>query len=199
MLAEKWITANAKPEIAIPLKESMFKIPSSITENLVGFIKTSQSKSMNNLTSSLNKMSYESTTMIRNKSTEESRVEINTGITIFYYVNKNCDLYYLLFDLLAYSLETSRDSPSQDSLSQVSEVSDQAAPILGRRATRERTTVITARHSDDSDSDLDVSVFKVNAILFCSSFVFYTLCENKIFFRMTKQEFQTSVILEKIY
>lgn len=63
-----------------------------------------------------------------------------------------------LNNITAYSLETSRDSPSQDSLSQVSEISDQAAPILGRRATRERTNILTARHSDDSDSDLDVSI-----------------------------------------
>jgi hypothetical protein len=60
--------------------------------------------------------------------------------------------------IVAYSLEASRDSPSQDSLSQVSEISDQAAPILGRRATRERSKAMVTRYSDDSDSDLDVSM-----------------------------------------
>lgn len=37
----------------------------------------------------------------------------------------------------------------------VSEMSDEAAPILGRRATRERN-IGSSKHSDDSDSDVDM-------------------------------------------
>ena len=48
---------------------------------------------------------------------------------------------------------------SEDSLSQgtggISEISDEAMPILGRRATREKI-VSRSRYSDDSDSDLDM-------------------------------------------
>ncbi|OXU28206.1 hypothetical protein TSAR_008339 [Trichomalopsis sarcophagae] len=132
MLAEKWINANAKPEIIAPQKESMSsKMPLSIAENLVGFIKTNQSKSLSNLSSNTIKSTYDNTSFTKSRNYEESRLELNS------------------------ETRDSRDSPSQDSLSQVSEMSDQAAPILGRRATRERTNMIASRHSDDSDSDLD--------------------------------------------
>ncbi|XP_014204314.1 protein inturned [Copidosoma floridanum] len=135
MLAEKWINANAKPELMIPQKESSFlKIPSSIADNLVGLIKTNQSKSSSIVTSSsVAKSAHEISNIGKTKTCDESR-----------------------FDSPVYPFETSRDSPSQDSLSQVSEMSDQAAPILGRRATREKANITAkTQFSDDSDSDLE--------------------------------------------
>ena len=53
-----------------------------------------------------------------------------------------------------YSLQTSEDSLSQGT-GAVSELSDEAAPILGRRAIREKINV-SSKYSDDSDSDLDL-------------------------------------------
>lgn len=79
---------------------------------------------------------------------------INVGISICIFVKAVFNLYEIF---LAYPFESSRDSPSQDSLSQVSEVSDQTVPVLGRRAAREKTNIIT-KFSDDSDSDIDVCI-----------------------------------------
>ncbi|EZA47099.1 PDZ domain-containing protein [Ooceraea biroi] len=56
--------------------------------------------------------------------------------------------------VIVYSLQTSEDSLSQGT-GGVSEMSDEAMPILGRRATREKINS-TARYSDDSDSDIDI-------------------------------------------
>lgn len=53
-----------------------------------------------------------------------------------------------------YSLHTSEDSLSQGT-GGVSEMSDEAMPILGRRATREKINSVS-RYSDDSDSDIDI-------------------------------------------
>lgn len=62
---------------------------------------------------------------------------------------------------------------SEDSLSQgtggISEISDEALPILGRRATREKI-VSRSRYSDDSDSDLDV--YKVINIINLLKYLF---------------------------
>lgn len=62
---------------------------------------------------------------------------------------------------------------SEDSLSQgtggISEISDEALPILGRRATREKI-VSRSRYSDDSDSDLDV--YKVTNIINLLKYLF---------------------------
>jgi len=55
---------------------------------------------------------------------------------------------------LVYSLQTSEDSLSQGT-GGVSEMSDEAMPILGRRATREKINA-ASRYSDDSDSDIDI-------------------------------------------
>jgi len=55
---------------------------------------------------------------------------------------------------LVYSLQTSEDSLSQGT-GGISEISDEAIPILGRRATREKINS-TSRYSDDSDSDIDI-------------------------------------------
>lgn len=59
-----------------------------------------------------------------------------------------------MFLYLVYSLHTSEDSLSQGT-GGVSEMSDEAMPILGRRATREKINS-TSRYSDDSDSDIDI-------------------------------------------
>jgi hypothetical protein len=53
-----------------------------------------------------------------------------------------------------YSLQTSEDSLSQGT-GGISEMSDEAMPILGRRATREKINS-ASRFSDDSDSDIDI-------------------------------------------
>lgn len=53
-----------------------------------------------------------------------------------------------------YSLHTSEDSLSQGT-GGISEMSDEAMPILGRRATREKINS-ASRYSDDSDSDIDI-------------------------------------------
>ena len=68
---------------------------------------------------------------------------------------------------------TSEDSTSQ-AASVVSEVSDEAAPILGRRAERERGSDTSAtlsrhtdshsEHSDDSDSDWDLQRVKYYSV-----------------------------------
>lgn len=71
---------------------------------------------------------------------------------------------------------------SEDSLSQgtggISEISDEAMPILGRRATREKI-VSRSRYSDDSDSDLDmykvINIIILLKYLYCSIFYFVKL------------------------
>lgn len=60
-----------------------------------------------------------------------------------------------------YSLHTSEDSLSQGT-GGISEISDEAMPILGRRATREKISS-GSRYSDESDSDIDM--YKVQNIL----------------------------------
>lgn len=66
-----------------------------------------------------------------------------------------------VFIYLVYSLHTSEDSLSQGT-GGVSEMSDEAMPILGRRATREKIHS-ASRYSDDSDSDIDI--YKVTIFL----------------------------------
>lgn len=55
-------------------------------------------------------------------------------------------------------MQTSEDSLSQGT-GAISEVSDEAMPILGRRATREKISS-GSKYSDDSDSDIDI--YRVN-------------------------------------
>lgn len=62
---------------------------------------------------------------------------------------------------IVYSLHTSEDSLSQGT-GGISEISDEAMPILGRRATREKVAS-GSRYSDDSDSDIDM--YKVNSFI----------------------------------
>lgn len=82
MLAEKWINANAKPEVITPQKESAFsKIPSTIAENFVGFIKTNQSKLSVNVTSSTIKPAHDGINIAKNRGSEEARHEL--ACTVF--------------------------------------------------------------------------------------------------------------------
>ena len=79
----------------------------------------------------------------------------------------------LLSVVSVYSLQTSEDSMSQGT-GAVSEMSDEAAPILGRRATRERN-IASSRHSDDSDSDVDM--YRVSKSLIRHIFIsLYDIC-----------------------
>jgi hypothetical protein len=68
---------------------------------------------------------------------------------------------HICYICLVYSLQISEDSLSQGT-GGISEISDEAIPILGRRATREKIDS-TSRYSDDSDSDIDI--YKVNFII----------------------------------
>ncbi|XP_012537346.1 protein inturned isoform X2 [Monomorium pharaonis] len=131
VLAEKWITSNARPEV-IPYEEHVTtKASSSITENLFGLIKSSDPQAVPSKQNvSPNKKLQELPSILKKRSPEESPV-ISGSV---------------------YSLQTSEDSLSQGT-GGVSEVSDEAMPILGRRATREK---INSRFSDDSDSDIDI-------------------------------------------
>ena len=44
-MAEKWILANARPEVILPEGQSTVKPSTSIAENLLGFIKSSEIQS----------------------------------------------------------------------------------------------------------------------------------------------------------
>jgi len=76
--------------------------------------------------------------------------------TVFIFKSFSYMLFYLCIchAHLVYSLQTSEDSLSQGT-GGVSEMSDEAMPILGRRATREKINA-ASRYSDDSDSDIDI-------------------------------------------
>lgn len=75
------------------------------------------------------------------------------------------------FYFLVYSLQTSEDSLSQGTET-VSELSDEAAPILGRRAIRENIN-LTSKYSDDSDSDLDL--YRVSKSVLLHIFTYLTI------------------------
>ncbi|KAF7384454.1 hypothetical protein HZH68_014066 [Vespula germanica] len=134
-LAAKWITSNARPEV-IPYEDSILsKQSSSITENLLGFIKSSDVQSVipkPNLNTSANKKTQELASILKKRNLEESPTVLGS----------------------VYSLQTSEDSLSQGT-GAISEVSDEAMPILGRRATREKISS-GSKYSDDSDSDIDI-------------------------------------------
>ncbi|XP_011876832.1 PREDICTED: protein inturned [Vollenhovia emeryi] len=135
VLASKWIASNTRPEV-IPYEEHTTAKPSSsITENLFGLIKSSDAQtvpSKQNVNPTINKKSQELPSILKKRSPEESPV-ISGSV---------------------YSLQTSEDSLSQGT-GGISEMSDEAMPILGRRATREKINS-ASRYSDDSDSDIDI-------------------------------------------
>ncbi|XP_020718480.1 protein inturned isoform X1 [Bombus terrestris] len=134
-LAAKWISSNTRPEVItyedpVPVKPS-----SSIAENILGLIKSTDVQNLSVKpphTLSINKRSQEIPSILKKRNTEECPVVLGS----------------------VYSLHTSEDSLSQGT-GGISEISDEALPILGRRATREKI-VSRSRYSDDSDSDLDV-------------------------------------------
>ena len=77
-LAEKWINANAKPEVAVPQKDVMtLKISTNTTDNLIDYIKTNQLRSSNNLISS--KVSNDGVNFSKNRGADEGRPDINAG------------------------------------------------------------------------------------------------------------------------
>ncbi|XP_066589058.1 protein inturned isoform X2 [Prorops nasuta] len=132
-MAEKWITSNAKPEIISCDDCILQKHSSSITDNLLGLIKSdAQSISLKQNTNFYsNKKSQELSSILKKRSEEIPG-----------------------FLGSAYSLQTSEDSISQGT-GAVSEISDEAMPILGRRATREKCSN-SSKYSEDSDSDVDL-------------------------------------------
>ncbi|XP_017889125.1 protein inturned [Ceratina calcarata] len=134
-LAAKWIESNTRPEV-ISYEDPVFvKSSSSITENLLGLIKSTDAQNSNiksSLMLSSNKKTQEIPSILKKRDVEECPVALGS----------------------VYSLHTSEDSLSQGT-GGISEISDEALPILGRRATREKI-VSKSRYSDDSDSDIDV-------------------------------------------
>lgn len=133
-LAAKWISANARPETVDIQERRNVKTSSSIAENLLGLIKPPESVSGPKVYASPvgGKKIQEVTSILKKRSPEQSPVMSGS----------------------VYSLQTSEDSMSQGT-GAVSEMSDEAAPILGRRATRERH-LAASRQSDDSDSDVEM-------------------------------------------
>ncbi|XP_011694656.1 PREDICTED: protein inturned [Wasmannia auropunctata] len=133
VLASKWITSNTRPEV-IPFEEhTTTKASSSITENLFGLIKSSDAQTVSSKqnVSSISKKPQELPSILKKRSEENPVISGSV-----------------------YSLQTSEDSLSQGT-GGVSEMSDEAMPILGRRAIREKINS-TLRYSDDSDSDIDI-------------------------------------------
>ncbi|XP_018355019.1 PREDICTED: protein inturned isoform X1 [Trachymyrmex septentrionalis] len=136
VLASKWITSNTRPEV-IPYEEhTTTKASSSITENLFGLIKSTSDaqtvSSKQNVNPAISKKPQELPSILKKRNPEENPVILGS----------------------VYSLQTSEDSLSQGT-GGVSEMSDEAMPILGRRAIREKINS-ASRYSDDSDSDIDI-------------------------------------------
>ncbi|CAL7946624.1 unnamed protein product [Xylocopa violacea] len=134
-LAAKWIASNTRPEVIAYEGSVSVKSSSSITENILGLIKSTdvQNSAVKSLhTLSGNKKTQEIPSILKKRNTEECPVTLGS----------------------VYSLHTSEDSLSQGT-GGISEISDEAMPILGRRATREKI-ISKSRYSDDSDSDIDV-------------------------------------------
>ncbi|XP_031848472.1 inturned planar cell polarity protein isoform X3 [Nomia melanderi] len=134
-LAAKWIASNTRPEVIPNEDHASAKPSSSITENFLGLIKStdvqsSPTKSPLALTSG--KKAQEIPSILKKRCTEESPMVLGS----------------------VYSLHTSEDSLSQGT-GGISEISDEAVPILGRRATREKISS-GSKYSDDSDSDIDI-------------------------------------------
>ncbi|KAF7993028.1 hypothetical protein HCN44_005809 [Aphidius gifuensis] len=133
-LADKWISSNTRPETIDVNDKNSTSIKSTITDNLLGFIKSNDNNQtttvkINNSTPKV----PEVTSILKKKSPEQSPIMSGSSI---------------------YSLQTSEDSISQGT-SAVSEISDDTiGPILGRRATREMYQT-SSKNSDDSDDDDD--------------------------------------------
>ena len=134
-LAAKWIASNTRPKVISFEDPVSVKSSSSITENLLGFIKSTDvqnSSIKSSHTSTSSKKTQEIPSILKKRNMEESPMVLGS----------------------VYSLHTSEDSLSQGT-GGISEISDEAMPILGRRATREKIAN-GSRYSDDSDSDIDI-------------------------------------------
>ncbi|KAG7201957.1 hypothetical protein KM043_004661 [Ampulex compressa] len=135
-LAAKWIASNARPQVIAYENHAVTKLSSSIAENIFGLIKTTEAPNAsiktNFTASSLSKKSPEVPSILKKRITEENTMTLGS----------------------VYSLQTSEDSLSQGT-GGISEISDEALPILGRRAIREKINN-ALRYSDDSDSDIDI-------------------------------------------
>lgn len=82
ILASKWITSNARPEV-IPYEEhTTTKASSSITENLLGLIKSSDAQIVSpkqNVNPTINKKPQELPSILKKRSPEESPMISGSG------------------------------------------------------------------------------------------------------------------------
>lgn len=131
-LAEKWILVNTMVD-ALNKEQTSLKSSTSIAENIFGFIKSSDMQTSSDKTNSISSCKK----MHEILSTKQHNSEENT-----------------MASGSVYSLQASDDSQSQGT-GVVSEMSDEAVPILGRRAIREKIN-IALKYSEDSDSDVDI-------------------------------------------
>ncbi|PNF22078.1 Protein inturned [Cryptotermes secundus] len=160
-IAAKWLASGPRPQVISPELVPVRRTSPRRTDNLLGFVRSADtstpskhtslaSGSALSLTSPYSKKPVEVTSILkRRNSPDRGTVYTASGFSV--------------------QGSTSEDSASQ-AASVVSEVSDEAAPILGRRAERERgshrgsdTSATPSRltdshseHSDDSDSDWEL-------------------------------------------
>ncbi|XP_068082746.1 protein inturned isoform X2 [Anabrus simplex] len=168
-VASKWLDTNPRPQITTPEVISANKT-SRRADNFLGFVRQSEpttpTKPVPPSGASLSGASASSNST--NPATSGSPGSRKPPEVTSILKRRGSPDRSLSYTTLAHSQQgsTSEDSASQ-AASVVSEVSDEAAPILGRRAERERgshrssnTSVNVSRltdshseHSDDSDSD----------------------------------------------
>ncbi|XP_057318515.1 protein inturned [Microplitis mediator] len=131
--ASKWILSNARPE-TIDIKDKLnVKTHLSLAENLLGLIKSADTPSTPaKSTSGTIKKVPEVTSILKKRSPEQSPVITGS----------------------MYSFQASEESLSQGGA--VSEVSDDGAPILGRRALREKILAQSRVESDESDTEIEM-------------------------------------------
>ncbi|XP_069695408.1 protein inturned isoform X2 [Periplaneta americana] len=157
-IAAKWLASGPRPQVVSPELIPARKISPRRTDNLLGFVRSAESSTPTKHASQGSGSSVSHGSPVSKKPVEvtsilKRRTSPDRGLG---------------FAASGFSLQgsTSEDSASQ-AASVVSEVSDEAAPILGRRVERERgshrgsdTSATPSRltdshsdHSDDSDSD----------------------------------------------
>lgn len=81
-MASKWITSNARPEVIPYEEQTMTKTSSSITENLLGLIKSSDTQIVppkQNVNPTINKKSQELPSILKKRSPEESPMISGSG------------------------------------------------------------------------------------------------------------------------
>lgn len=84
-LVEKWILANARPEVILPEEQSTVKPSISIAENLLGFIKSSEAQIYSTKSSytSPNIKAQEITPTSKRRSPEEVTIASGSGKRLF--------------------------------------------------------------------------------------------------------------------